>query len=252
MTTSRVLEGKIALVTGGTTGIGLAAAHQLQADGATVIITGTNADNLATAQRALGERAVALHSDARSVADAARLADEIKRRFGGLDLAFLNAGVARFAPLEAFDVAFYADQMDVNVRGVLFTLQAVAPLLRPGASVVFNTSVVATMGVASASVYSATKGALTAAMRALAIELPPRGVRVNAVSPGPIETPIYGKLGFPDDVVAGFKAGMTAKVPLGRFGTPAEVAAVVAFLGSPAAGYVTGVEIAVDGGMSAA
>lgn len=244
-------QNPVALVTGGTTGIGLAAALLLQQRGHDVVVTGQNPDNLADAQRLLGEKAVVLKADARSVADAARVATEIQRRFGRLDVAFLNAGVARFAPIEAFDEAFYDDQLAVNVKGVLFQLQKLVPLLGAGASVILNTSVVNQKGIAGASVYSATKGALVAALRALAVELAPKGIRVNAVSPGPIETPIYGKLGMPAEAVASFKSGMTAQVPLGRFGTAAEVAEVVGFLASKGASYVTGVEVSVDGGLAA-
>lgn len=247
-----ILANKTALITGGTTGIGLATALAFHAAGARVLVTGANADTLAAARRELPEAIAVLRADARSLADATALAKEVADRFGALDIAFLNAGVARFAPLEGFDEAFYDDQMDVNVKGVLFTLQKISPLLRHGASVVLNTSVVAHKGVANASVYSATKGALSAMVRALAVELAPRGVRVNAVSPGPITTPIYGKLGFPQPALEAFQEGMTAKVPLTRFGTAGEVASAVVFLASNGAAYLSGAEIPVDGGLTAA
>lgn len=244
------LEGKLALVTGGTTGIGLASARAFHAAGARVIVTGTNPESIARARDELGSQAIVLRSDARSLADTTALAAEVERRFGGLDVLFLNAGVARFAPLAAVDEAFYDDLMDVNVKGVVFTLQKLLPLLRTGASVLVNTSVVDVKGVANASVYSATKGALSAFVRSLAVELADRGIRVNAVSPGPIATPIYGKLGLPADAVAAFEDGMTAKVPLKRFGVAEEVAKTALFLASPAASFVTGVELAVDGGLA--
>jgi NAD(P)-dependent dehydrogenase (short-subunit alcohol dehydrogenase family) len=247
---SRSLEGKVALVTGGTTGIGLATARLFHDEGARVVITGANADRLATARRELSDDVVVVRADARSIADADRLADEIATRFGGLDLVFLNAGVGRFAPLDAIDEGFYEEVMGVNVKGVVFTLQKVLPLLRPGASVLVNTSVAAEKGFANMSVYAASKGALSALVRALAVELAPRGVRVNAVSPGPIVTPIYDKLGLPAEEVASFQASMTAKVPLGRLGAADEVARTALFLVSPAASYVTGAEIKVDGGVA--
>lgn len=241
----------VALVTGGTTGIGLAAAQHLQRAGYAVVATGTNETNLAAARTKLGERAVVLRADARSVADAASVAREIEQRFGRLDVLFLNAGVARFAPLEAYDEAFYDDILDVNVKGVLFQLKSVLPLLREGASVVLNTSVVAHKGMAGTSAYAASKGALSALVRALAVELAPKRIRVNGVSPGPIETPIYDKLGLPADALAGLRSGMTTKVPLARFGQADEVADVVTFLAGAGSAYLTGVELSVDGGLAA-
>lgn len=241
----------VALVTGGTTGIGLAAALHLQRAGYEVVVTGTNQDNLAAARTELGERAVVLRADARSVADAAAVAREIEHRFGRLDVVFLNAGVARFAPLEAYDEAFYDDLLDVNVKGVVFQLKSVLPLLRAGASVILNTSVVAHKGMAGTSAYAASKGALSALVRAFAAELAPKGIRVNGVSPGPIETPIYGKLGLPADALAGLRSGMETKVPLARFGRADEVAEVVGFLAHKGSAYLTGVELPVDGGLAA-
>lgn len=250
MSNSRLLQGKVALVTGGTTGIGLAAARLFQAEGARVVITGQNPDTLGAANRELGEEALAIRADARNVADAERIADELRRRFGGVDVVFLNAGVASFAPLEASGEAFYDDMMDTNVKGVVFTLRAVSPLLRDGGSVIINTSIVGQRGFANTSVYSATKGAIAAFMRVMAVELAPRGIRVNALSPGPIETPIFGKLGLPTEAVDEFRTSTIARIPLGRFGTPDEVAGVALFLASPAAAFVTGAEVPVDGGLS--
>jgi NAD(P)-dependent dehydrogenase (short-subunit alcohol dehydrogenase family) len=251
-TQSQSLLGKIALITGGTTGIGLAAALLFQREGAQVVITGQNPDNLSSARKALGDRAVVLRADARVIADHDRVADEIRTRFGGLDVAFLNAGVARFAPIEAGDEAFYDDLMNTNVKGVVFGIKALSPLLRTGASIIVTTSVVDAKGVANAGIYSATKGAIAALVRALAVELAPRGIRVNSLSPGPIETPIYGKLGFPAEALDGFRASMTAQVPLRRFGTSDEVARAALFLAGPNAAYVNGVELPVDGGLGAA
>lgn len=246
------LEGKIALVTGGTTGIGLATARVFRDAGARVVVTGNNPDTLQAARKALPEDVVVLRADARSIDDAARVAEEIRSRFGGLDVAFLNAGVAQFAPLEAVDERQYDTMFDVNVKGVLFTLQKVLPLFRTGASVLVNTSIVAQKGVPNASVYSATKGAVAALVRALAAELAPRGVRVNAISPGPIETPIYDKFGMPKEALAAFQADMASKVPLQRWGGAEEVARTALFLASPAASYITGTELPVDGGVLAA
>lgn len=246
------LQGKSALVTGGTSGIGLATARAFRDAGARVIVTGSNPETLQRAHEALGDRVVAIRSDARSVADAKQLAAEIERRFGGLDIAFLNAGVAKFVPLAGSDEALFDEMFDINVKGVVFTANALLPLLKPGASLLVNTSVVAHKGVATASVYSATKGALSAFVRSLAVELAEKKVRVNAISPGPIETPIYGKLGLPTEAVKAFGDALTAKVPLHRFGTAEEIANAALFLASPDASYITGAELAVDGGLQIA
>jgi len=245
------LAGKVALVTGGTTGIGLATAIAFRDAGARVIVTGANPENLARATDALGPTVAVVRADARSVADATRLADDIKARFGGLDVVFLNAGVARFAPLELVDERLYDDIMDINVKGVVFTLQQVLPLLRPGASVLVNASVIAGKGLANTAIYAASKGALLSLVRGLAVELAARGVRVNAISPGPITTPIYGKLGLPSDALDGLQSDMAAKVPLARFGVADEVARTALFLAGPASSYISGAEIPVDGGLGA-
>jgi NAD(P)-dependent dehydrogenase (short-subunit alcohol dehydrogenase family) len=246
------LQGKIALVTGGTTGIGLAAARQFHAEGATVIITGQNPVTLEAARQQLPDDVVVLRADARSLADSERVAAEIERRFGGLDIALLNAGIARFNALESVDEAFYDDILDINVKGVFFAVQKLSKLLRPGASVLVTSSVVSHRGLAGAAVYAASKGALAALVRALAVELAPRGIRINSISPGPIDTPIYSKLGMAKEAVSEFAAGMAQKIPLGRFGLAEEVAKVATFLASSGSSYMTGSEVAVDGGIGIA
>lgn len=249
---ARAFTGKVALVTGGTTGIGLAAARLLHAEGAKVIVTGQNPTTLEAARRELPDEVVVFRADARSLADADRLAAEIERRYGGLDIAFINAGVARFSPLDATDEAFYDDIFDINVKGVFFTLQKLNQLLRPGASVLVTSSVIEHRGSAGGAVYAASKGALSALVRSLAIELAPRGIRVNSISPGPIETPIFGKFGMPKEAVSEFTEGLTKKIPLGRFGLADEVAKVALFIASSAASYITGSDIPVDGGVRSA
>jgi NAD(P)-dependent dehydrogenase (short-subunit alcohol dehydrogenase family) len=240
----------VALITGGTTGIGLATARVLHEKGFAVLVTGANPETLAAAQRSLPSEVVVLKADARSLSDAARVADALKQRFGRVDFVFLNAGVSRMLPLEAIDEAFFDEHFDVNVKGQLFTLQQILPLLTNGGSVLFTTAVGAERGLPNYSIASATRGATAALVPALAAELAPRGIRVNAIRPGPIDTPAMGKLGLPAEAIAGFREMIPQRVPLGRMGTPEEVADVVAFLASSAARYITGTTIDVDGGMS--
>ena len=242
----------VALVTGGTTGIGLATAQVLHKRGYAVMVTGRNADSLAAAQRVLPDDVVVFRADARSVADADAVAAELSRRFGKLDLAFLNAGVTRLVPLEALDEETYDWHFDTNLKGQVFLLQKVLPLLGRGSSVVLTSSTGSDRGNPGMAVYAATKGAQLSLMRTLAVELAPRGIRVNAVSPGPIETPMMTKLGMPADKLDDFKVSFAARIPTGRFGTPEEIGNAVAFLGSAEASFITGANLVVDGGRSIA
>jgi len=250
MTTST--SAPVALVTGGTTGIGLATAQVLHKRGYAVMVTGRNPDSLAAAQRVLPDDVVVFRADARSVADADAVAAELSRRFGKLDLAFLNAGVTSLVPLEALDEETYDWHFDTNLKGQVFLLQKVLPLLGRGSSVVLTSSTGSDRGNPGMAVYAATKGAQLSLMRTLAVELAPRGIRVNAVSPGPIETPMMTKLGMPADMLDDFKVSFAARIPTGRFGTPEEIANAVAFLGSAEASFITGANLVADGGRSIA
>jgi NAD(P)-dependent dehydrogenase (short-subunit alcohol dehydrogenase family) len=243
------LEGKVALVTGGTSGIGLASALRLHAEGARVIATGRSAASIASARETLPRGVRVVASDARSVEDAARLADDIRANEGALDVVFLNAGIAGIGPFDAVTEASYAEHMDTNVKGVFFTIQKVLPLLRPGASIIVNTSVAGLKAAPFMSVYSASKGAVSALARTLAVELAPRGVRVNAISPATIHTAIQGKFGLPAEMQAEMERDYSTKIPLGRFGEVSEVTELVLFLAGKGASYVTGTEIPVDGGL---
>lgn len=240
-----------ALITGGTTGIGLATARVLHAQGFAVLVTGQNPDTLTAAQRALSDDVVVFRADARLVADAERVAAELRQRFGKVDVAFLNAGVGRMLPLEAIDEATYDDHFDTNVKGQFFTLQKILPLLGKDSSVIFTGANAATKGTPNWSVYTGTKGALLSMVRALSVELAPRGIRVNMMTPGPIDTPAFGKLGLPAEALGTFRESIAARVPLGRFGSDEEIAHMVAFLASSAASYITGTNIVVDGGLDA-
>jgi NAD(P)-dependent dehydrogenase (short-subunit alcohol dehydrogenase family) len=240
----------VALITGGTTGIGLATAKLLHERGYALLVTGANPDTLAAARRDLPAEVVVLQADARVLGDADRVAEALKQEFGRLDFAFLNAGSGWMAPFETVDEAAYDEHFDVNVKGQYFTLQKVLPLFDTGGSALFTTAVGAHRGLPAWSLYSATKAALQGLVPALAAELAPRGIRVNAVRPGPTATPAFAKLRLPEPVVAAFSEGLPKRIPMARPGAPEEIAEVAAFLASPAASYITGATIDVDGGMS--
>jgi NAD(P)-dependent dehydrogenase (short-subunit alcohol dehydrogenase family) len=243
------LSNQIAVITGGNSGIGLATAERFIAEGAKVVLFGRNAKTLSEAVARLGAAATGVAGDVTSAADIDRLFTTVAERHGRIDVLFVNAGVAEFVPFEAADEAHFDRQFDINVKGAFRTLKGALPLLVEGASIVLNTSVVSHVGFPNASVYSATKAALRSFARTLSTDLAPRGIRVNAVAPGPIETPIFGRMGIPADQVDATKAGIVAGVPVKRMGTPQEVAAAVTFLAAKESAYVVGVELDVAGGL---
>ncbi len=244
------LEGKRILITGGTTGIGLEAARQCLAEGAKVVITGTNAANLAAAQTALGTGVIAISSDASKVGDQAALAAKLKAQWGGIDAVFINAGVADFRPVEAFDEASFDRTIATNVKGPYFLVQALLPLLSNPSSIVLNASINARIGMPNSSVYALSKAALLSLARTLSGELVGRGVRVNAISPGPVSTPIFGKLGLPAEQLNAMAGQIQSQIPLGRFGNPVEIAKAVVFFASDESTFTLGSELVIDGGMS--
>lgn len=237
-----------ALITGGTSGIGRATAALLAERGYQVVVTGSADASVADAVEFLPRGVTALRADSRSFADTDRLANEIRNRFGWLDLLFLNAGIFRPTPLDAADETTYDELFDINTKGQFFTLQRIAPLLADGASVVVTVGIAATHGVPGASVAAGSRGALLAMVPSLAIELAPRRIRVNAVSPGSIDTPIWARSGAPAEEIDQIKSQQAERVPLGRLGTAHEIAETVAFLASDGAAYITGQEILVSGG----
>jgi NAD(P)-dependent dehydrogenase (short-subunit alcohol dehydrogenase family) len=244
------LEGKVAVVTGGNSGIGLASAKRLHEEGARVVITGRDRKTLDAAVSAIGEGTIALQSDASKLEDIERLFSAVESRLGKVDVLFANAGIARFAPYSASHATVFDELFDTNVKGVYFTLQKAIPHLNDGASVILNTSVAGSKGTENMGIYAATKAAVRSFARTAATELKERNIRVNAVAPGPIATPIFGRTGLTEEQIAGFQAGISARVPLGRIGRPEEIAGAVAFLASDDASYITGVELNVDGGMA--
>jgi NAD(P)-dependent dehydrogenase (short-subunit alcohol dehydrogenase family) len=241
-------DGKRVVITGGTSGIGLVTAKLLLDQGARVLITGRTRATLDSVREELGKNAVVIESDAASLTDIDALADRVKSEFGTLDLLFVNAGVTRFAPFESMTEAVYDEVLTVNAKGPYFTVQKLAPLITEGGAVVVTTSVVNEMGYPMVSAYSASKAALRSMVRSLARELLSRRIRVNAVSPGPIETGILDKT-LPPEAVSQTKQAMSEENPMKRFGRPEEVAKAVAFLAFDAT-YTTGAELAVDGGGS--
>jgi len=242
------LEGKVAVVTGGNSGIGLATARRFQEEGAKVVISGRSRKTLDEAVNTIGNGVLAVQADVSRLEDVDKLYAEVAKKFGKIDVLFVNAGVAKFAPLADTTESTYDEQFDINIKGAYFTIQKALPLLNDGASIILNTSVADSKGTANTSAYSATKAALRSLARTAAAELADRGIRVNTVAPGPIVTPIFGRTGLPKEAIEEFAKDVVSKVPLKRFGQPEEVAGAVAFLASQDASYITGVELNVDGG----
>jgi NAD(P)-dependent dehydrogenase (short-subunit alcohol dehydrogenase family) len=244
------LEGKIALITGGTTGIGLATAKVFQKEGAQVIVTGRSPGTLAEAQQELGPKAAVIRSDTSMLAEIDKLIGEIKAKFGRIDILFANAGIAKFAPLATADEKFFDDQFNTNVKGLYFTIQRALPLIPDGGAVLLNASVAAKKGFPESSVYAATKAAVRSFGRTLGAELAPRRIRVNTISPGPVATPIFGKMGLPAEGQQQFEQTMEQIVALKRLGQADEIAKVALFLASEDASYMLGADLVVDGGFA--
>ena len=244
------LQGKRTLITGGTTGIGLETAKQFLAEGARVVITGRSPDTLAQAQQELGKEVIVIKSEAGQVSEQKRLVGQIAEVFDQVDAVFLNAGIGVFQPLEAWDEAAFDNQIAVNLKGPYFLIQSLLPILANPASLILNTSINAHIGMPNSSVYGASKAAMISLAKTLSGELVERGIRVNAISPGPVSTPIYGKLGVPAENVQQMAEAIRNQVPLKRFGEPIEIAKAAVFLASDESAFMLGSEIIIDGGMS--
>jgi NAD(P)-dependent dehydrogenase (short-subunit alcohol dehydrogenase family) len=242
------LEGKVAVVTGGNSGIGLASAKRLQDEGARVAISGRSQKTLDEAVALLGKDVLAVQSDVSKLSEIDTFFGAVTKKFGKIDILFANAGIGKFIALEGTTEQDYDEMFDINAKGAYFTIQKALPHLNDGASIILNTSVVSHEGIANGSVYAATKAAMRSFTRSMAAELVGRNIRVNAVAPGPIATPIISRSGIPKAALDEITARLIATVPMKRIGTPEEVAGAVAFLASSDASYITGVEIDVDGG----
>jgi NAD(P)-dependent dehydrogenase (short-subunit alcohol dehydrogenase family) len=244
------LSNKVAVITGGNSGIGLATAKLFVDEGAKVAIFGRDAATLDRAAQVLGSQALAVRGDVTSAGDLKALYEQVKRQLGGVDIVFANAGVAEFVPLEAVTDEHYAKVMDINVKGVILTVQQALPVLNAGASVILTTSGVNKIGLPGSTVYTATKAAVRSFARTWSAELIGRGIRVNALSPGYTETPIFGKLGMSEAQLQQLASQATKDVPLGRFGQPSEMATAALFLATSDSSYIVGAEINVDGGQT--
>lgn len=244
------LDGKVAVVTGGNSGIGLATAKRFAADGAYVFITGRRKPELDAAVKQIGKNVTGVQGDVSNLKDLDRLYEIVKKEKGHIDILFANAGLGEFAPLESITEEHFDKTFGVNVKGVLFTVQKALPLFREGGSIMLNASIAGSKAQPSFSVYGATKAALRSFVRSWTVELKNRKIRINAISPGPINTPGFDGLGSTPQENDAFRQIMISLTPMGRFGDPSEVASVASFLASDDASFITGIELFVDGGMA--
>ena len=244
------LEGKIAVITGGNSGIGLATAKRFVSDGAYVFITGRRQNELDVAVSEIGKNVSGIQGDVSNLADLDRLYNTVKDQKGHLDILFANAGIGEFVPLGEISEEHFDKIFGVNVKGLLFTVQKALPLFQDGGSIILNASINASKGIEASSVYSATKAAVRSFARTWTVDLKARKIRVNALSPGPIDTPIFNGLNQSKEEIEQLKKSLITSVPMGRMGNPDEIAKVVSFLASDESSFVTGIELFVDGGMA--
>ncbi|NOK57646.1 MAG: NAD(P)-dependent dehydrogenase, short-chain alcohol dehydrogenase family [Chloroflexi bacterium AL-W] len=244
------LDGKVAVITGGNSGIGLASAKALQDEGAKVVLFGRNHETLNAAAQELGGDVLVVQGDVAQLSDIDRLFAQVERTLGKIDVLFVNAGIAKMAPVEQVTEEFFDQIMTTNLKGAYFTVQKAISYLNDNASVILNASINANIGMPTTSVYGASKAALVSLARTLSADLVERGIRVNAVSPGPVETPLFGRTGMTQEQMVGFTENVVNQIPLKRFGRPEELASIVTFLASPDSSFILGTEIVADGGMS--
>lgn len=244
------LKNKVAFITGGTSGIGLESAKLFRAEGAQLIVVGSNAERLQAAREELGGEVLAVQADLKKVADIERAVEQARAKFGRIDVVFANAGASTVAPLEAITPDYIDDNLALNVKGIFFTIQKTAPLMPHGGSIIVTTSFLNSIGKPGLSILAATKAAARSLVRTLGAELAPRGIRVNAISPGAIATPFYSKVGLSEAQLSEVAAGLQEQIALGRFGEAAEVARSALFLASDDSSYITGTEMVIDGGLT--
>ena len=244
------LEGKIAVITGGNSGIGLATAKRFVSDGAYVFITGRRQNELDAAVSEIGKNVTGIQGDVSNLADLDRLYTKVKDQKGHIDILFANAGIGEFVPLGEISEEHFDKIFGINVKGVLFSVQKALPLFQDGGSIILNASVNASKGIEASSVYSATKAAVRSFARTWTVDLKARKIRVNAISPGPIDTPIFNGLNQSKEEIEQLKKSLITSVPMGRMGSTDEIAKVVSFLASDESSFVTGIELFVDGGMA--
>ena len=244
------LEGKIAVITGGNSGIGLATAKRFVTEGAYVFITGRRQKQLDLAVSEIGKNVIGIQSDVSNLADIDKIYNTVKDQKNHIDIIFANAGIAQFAKLEKISEEHFDKIFSINVKGLLFTVQKLLPIFQEGGSIILNASIGSSKGVEETSVYSATKAAVRSFARTWTVDLRHRKIRVNAISPGPIDTPIFSNLMQNEEQTEQFKKNIVNTVPMERMGTPDEVAKVVSFLASDDSSYITGIELFVDGGLA--
>jgi len=244
------LKGRVAVITGGNSGIGLATAKRFVEEGADVVITGRRKNELEQAAAQIGRNVTAVQGDVSRLEDLDRLYATVREKHGRINILFANAGIGRVAPLGAITEDQFDQEFGINVRGLLFTVQKALPLFKDGGSIILNSSIAGQKGIGGFSVYNATKAAVRSFARSWTSDLKDRKIRVNAISPGPIETPIFGKIGLTKEEFAQFANFATSQMPMGRLGSAEEVAAAVVFLASDESSFITGIDLSVDGGMA--
>jgi NAD(P)-dependent dehydrogenase (short-subunit alcohol dehydrogenase family) len=249
MSSQRFL-GKVAVITGGNSGIGLGVAKAYAGEGARVAITGRNKKSLEAAAKEIGDGTLAIQSDAGKVAEIEAAMREIKERFGRIDVLFVNAGIGKFVPFEQVTEAFFDETVDINMKGVFFTVQKAIPLMSKGSAIVLNASINAHLGMPGTTVYGATKAAVISMAKTLSADLLEKGIRVNAISPGPITSALLARDGISQEKLQETKDWIQSQVPINRFGMPEEIAAAVLYLTAPESAFVLGTELIIDGGMA--